>query len=98
MPDNNEKRELTPAQIALRNTALASRDKKRNKVSSTAVRAIIVNFLNSGDFSTVVDWPNKSAKSGAVVQRLKTIIEEDNLGELVYPVQNDNGVNLVTLS
>lgn len=98
MPNDNEKRELTPAQVALRNTAIASRDKKRNKVSSTVVRTMIVNFLNSGDFSTVVDWPNKSAKEGAIVQRLKTIIEEDNLGELVYPVTNDNGVNLVTLS
>jgi hypothetical protein len=90
---------LSPIEV-LRAQARANQQKSQNRVSSTVVRTFIVNFLNGSDdyVENVETKLFHGAKAAAAVNRLRTVIKEDGLNELVWAIPTDNGATLVKLT
>src|SRR6266403_5074942 len=83
----------------LRNAALAKKNKSSQRVPATTLLAKVVGFLNNGNlqFLAVDDSFVPGTKHTAIVARFRSIIIENKLDDLVYPIINDDHVFLVTL-
>lgn len=82
----------------LRNLAQAKREKSNNRVSSTTLLATVTEFLNSDSQFIAVENVMPKSKLSAVVARFRTIVTENNVSDLVYPVIADDHVYLVKLA
>jgi hypothetical protein len=84
----------------LRNAAIAKKMKSGNRVSASTLLATVVGFLNNENmlFLAVDDKFPNGTKHTAVVARFRSIILENKLDELVYPIVNDDHVYLVKLT
>lgn len=89
---------LTQAQL-LRNMALAKKAKSGSRVAATTLLATVTTFLNDENLQVlaVEDKFPSGTKHTAIVARFRSIIIENKLDELVYPVINDDHVWLVKL-
>lgn len=83
----------------LRNAALAKKNRSGNRVPATTLLAKCVGFLNNDNqqFLAVEDMFPAGTKHTAIVARFRTVIIENKLDELVYPIVNDDHVYLVKL-
>jgi hypothetical protein len=78
---------ITPAQMYA-NRAKANQAKSASRVSGDLVRSFIADFLNSDEqyVTHVEEKLFHGGKPNAAVSRLKTIIREDGLNELCWPL------------
>lgn len=83
----------------LRNAANAKREKSGKRVKSDAILATVVSFLNNDDkqFEAVETMFPSSTKLSSVVARFRTVISENRLDELVYPVIDADHAYIVKL-
>jgi hypothetical protein len=85
----------------LRNAAQNKRDKAaKGQVKKETLLAKVATFLNDDamDFVAVSDmFPNGYANS-AIVARFRTVIIENKLDELCYPIEMDGEVYVTKLS
>lgn len=83
----------------LRNAALAKKMKSGNRVSAETRLNKVVAFLNNANlqFLAVEDTYPSGTKHTAIVNAFKTVIVENKLDGLVYPIVNDDHVFLVKL-
>ena len=88
---------LTPAQLQLRAAAQKSRSKSQNHIPREVIAGHVVEFLNSDETEAmnVENWFNAGTPLGNVASRIKTILKEDGLSELAWPVKMTDGVHLV---
>jgi hypothetical protein len=82
-----------------RNQALAKKNKSANRIPATTILAKVVSFLNDEnlDFLAVEDVMPTGTKHTAIVNRFKTVIVENKLDGLVYPIVADDHVLLINL-
>ena len=83
----------------LRNAALAKKNKSSQRVPATTLLAKVVSFLNNENmqFLAVEDTFVPGTKHTAIIARFRSIIIENKLDDLVYPVVNEDHVYLVKL-
>ena len=83
----------------LRNKANSARNKSNSRVSQTTLLAKITEFLNDDDmqFASVENLYPAGTKHSSIVARFRSIIVENKMDELVYPVNDENHVDLVKL-
>lgn len=91
--------ELLSMADRLRNKANAKKDKAGSQVSSETITSIVVNFLNDDTMSylAVSDTFGGNKPASQIVQRFRKVIIEQQLDELVYPVEDDGTVYLSLL-
>lgn len=84
----------------LRNLANAKREKSGKRVSSTTLLAEVTDFLNDNndEFRAVENVFPSNTKHSSIVARFRSIIVENKVDELVYPVIADDHVYLVKLT
>jgi len=81
----------------LRNAAEKKKNKSGQRVSSDTLLAKVAAFLNDATLEYLVltgIFP-ASTKNSAIVNRFKTVIMENNLSELCYPIEMDDEPYLV---
>ena len=90
--------ELVSLADQLRNKAVAKKEKAANRVSSDTILAAVVNFLNDNGMEyVVVSHYFPKSKPSAIIARFRNVIIENQLDELVWPVENDGSVYLTQL-
>jgi hypothetical protein len=91
--------ELVDQATMLRNAALAKIAKASNRVTGEMVLGRVITFLNNENlqFLAVEDTFPNGTKHTAIVGRFKTVIIENKLDGLVYPVINGDHVFLTKL-
>ena len=91
--------ELVTLADRLRNKANEKKDKAGSQVSSETILNIVVKFLNDDnmDYLAVSDTFTGNKPASQIVQRFRKVIIDQQLDELVYPVEDDGTVYLSLL-
>ena len=86
-------------QPGYRIAALAKKNKSSQRVPATTLLAKVVGFLNDENlqFLAVEDSFASGTKHTSIIARFRSIIIENKLDELVYPIVNEDHVYLVKL-
>lgn len=90
--------ELDQAKM-LRDAAIAKKQKSASRVTAATRLAVVIAFLNNDglQFEAVEDTYAAGTKHTQIVAGFRSVIVENKLDELVYPIISDGHVFLVKL-